>query len=185
MKLQSLLVGAAVLAPLAFTGVANASPIAYGTIRAGVAEGTVSFSGGSLDSQQGNDIGAAVGSHVGPFRVELGVDSMTADLFPGVEGNVISYSATAYLDSPIKIGPVTPFIGIGGDYRKAKANFGFGHVDSGYNTGWHWDAGASAPINDHWDIEVMRRESHGAIDIAGASPDVETTAWMLGLRRNF
>lgn len=175
----------AAIAPLFFAANAHANPIAYGTIRAGVAEGTVSFSGGSFDSQQGQDIGAAVGSHLGPFRVELGVDSATADLFPGVQGNVVSYSATAYLDSPVKIGPVTPFIGLGGDYRKAKANFGFGHVDSGYNTGWHWDAGAAAPINENWDIEVMRRESHGSIDIGGASPDVETTAWMLGLRRNF
>jgi hypothetical protein len=184
MKFNALFAAAA-LAPLAFAATAHASPIAYGTLRAGVATGSVSFGGGSLDTQQGNSFGAALGSHLGPFRIELGADNSTADLFPGVQGNLITYSATAFLDSPIKVGDLTPYVGLGADYSKAKVNVIFGHIESGYNSGYHWDVGASAPINDRWDIELNRREHHGSVNIAGASPDVETVAYTIGLRRAF
>ena len=172
------------LAPAILAATANASFIDSATLRFGAVEGTIDAFGASLDTDQGQTFGAAIGHDLGgPFSVELSVDNGTADLgaFLPIEANLLTYSASLQMEVN-QDGQLRPFVGVGYDYSQASGNADI----EGSGTGWHYDLGVRTPIAGGFSLEVMRRAHEGDVDLDFVGDvSVETVAWTLGLSKSF
>lgn len=172
--LQSVL-AAAVLGPCFITP-AHAGEW-YGKLSVGQAE--TEASGFSLD--EGLTYGAALGTSVGPFRVEAGVNKIQADFDAfSLDGDALNYAATAYLDLPVGE-RASVYAGAGLDYVDASANM-FGTEISGDGTGWHWTVGGAYRLSDNIIAEAQLRHVSADVDFGFGDVDLDSQAATLGLR---
>lgn len=98
--------------------------------------------------------GVAVGTAVGPVRVEVGADRINTGIM-GLEANVNDFSATAYLDLPITENTGV-FVGAGLDYLQAEASY-YGYEFDQDGQGWHATAGVATRLSDRVIGEVAIR----------------------------
>lgn len=166
---------AAVLGPVLIAPSANANEW-YGRVSVGQSEITGSSGGFSAELDEGLSYGAALGTSVGPFRVEAGVDQLSGDFAGIADVDALAYSATAYLD--LNVGEnASVFVGAGADYIDAELSVpGFSVSETG--DGWHYDLGAAYRLSDRFIGEVRVRQIQA--DIAGI--DVDTSQVTAGIR---
>ena len=128
-----------------------------------------------IELEDGSVYGGAVGTAIGPVRVEVGARSLNVDTF-GVNLSSIDYNATAYLD--LAVGESSSvFVGAGVDYVDAEASFGYGdYQTSAY--GWHASAGYARRITPGVIVEGQARYT----DIGFDGFDANTTDFTVGVR---
>lgn len=146
----------------------------YGKVEAGVSD---NITAESFDLQDGKTFGAAIGTTVGPFRVEAGASQIDAEAFGGiVSADATNYRATVYADL-FNNDTRAFFIGAGVNYVDADISLGYGSVsDSGQ--GWHYTAGYSRRIGSGLIGEVAYTNTQ--VELFGA--DVEASTFTVGLR---
>lgn len=109
----------------------------YGAIRAGVSEAEVS----GLAFNEGLTYGAAVGTSVGPVRVEAGVTRLSGDFANVVEADALNYSLSGFLDFPVGE-KASLFVGGGVDYVDGDASIYGSEIEASGN-GYHYGGGFS------------------------------------------
>lgn len=166
---------AALVAGNAWATTADASEW-YGRVSVGQSEITGSAGGFTAELEEGLSYGAGLGTSVGPFRVEVGVDQLSGNFANFADVDALAYSATAYLD--LNVGEnASVFVGAGADYIDAEMNVpGFSVSETG--EGWHYDVGAAYRLSDRFIGEVRVRQIQA--DIAGI--DVDTSQVTAGVR---
>lgn len=170
-------VATALLAPCAISEV-NAAPL-YGKVSVGTSEAEVS--GFALD--EGLSYGAALGSSIGPVRVEAGVDRLSGsfDLFgPSIDAGALDYRATAFLDLPVGE-HASVFAGAGVDYIDAEAS-AFGTDIDADGTGWHWAVGGAYRLSDNLIAEAQFRRVSADLETDFGDVDLEADQVTFGLR---
>lgn len=160
-------------AMLCFAGAANAAPF---YLKAEIGTADVAVEGINLDD--GQTYGAAVGTSVGPVRVEAGVRHVDTglDLF-GVSADGLDYAATAYFDFAITE-RTGVFVGAGVDYITAEASIGPWAAFDAEGTGYHYAAGVAHRVSDNAILEAQYR--HTEADLDGL--DLELDAVTIGAR---
>lgn len=133
---------ATIIVALSLSNPAFANPF-YGKVEAGFIVNT-EVEGFELDSN--SVYGAALGTTVGPVRVEAGANRLNFDVFPGVTADATNYSATAYADFQLTERSAV-YVGGGVDYIQAEVN-AFGTSIDTEGSGWHATAGYSRRIGN-------------------------------------
>lgn len=126
--------------------------------------------------------GGAVGTVVGPFRVEAGVDRLSANFAGVIQAHALDYNATAYLDLPLS-SATSVFAGGGVDYLNAEAQspYGSGMSASGY--GYHYALGVAHRLTDHVIGQVeWRRIKSSNLSISGSDVDLTADTVTAGVR---
>lgn len=170
-------VATALLAPCVISEV-SAAPL-YGKVSVGVSEAEVS--GFALD--EGMSYGAALGTSVGPVRVEAGVDRLSGsfDLFgPSINADALDWRATAFLDLPVGDN-ASVFAGAGVDYIDAEASV-FGTDIGADGTGWHWAVGGAYRLSGNIIAEAQYRKIAADLDSDFGDVDLDASQITLGLR---
>lgn len=155
-NVRNTILGAALLAPVLVVP-ANAAEGWYGKVSIGQNINT-EVSGIQLNDDM--TYGAAVGTAVGPVRVEAGVDRVAGDLnlgFASVQANALDWSVTGYLDLPVGDN-ASVFGGLGVGYIDAEAN-AFGTTIDGSGTEWHYAVGGAYRLNDRLIVEAQYRHT--------------------------
>lgn len=148
---------ASIAAIAAMTSVASAE--IYGTVRAGI---VMNAEAGPFDLADGDTYGAAIGTGIGPFRVEVAANHTNFDVFPGVTADFNSVSATANLDFQVTERS-TVYVGAGPAWGEAEINYGFGSAnDSGI--GYVIQAGYSRRLSDTMIGEIQVRHTDVDLD---------------------
>lgn len=129
---------------------------------------------GGIELNDGQVLGAYIGTAVGPVRVEAGAAHLSGDLDFGyftVDGSALDYNATAYLDTASGF-----YAGVGVDYIEAEASIGsYNLSQSGY--GWHVSGGyAFAAAGGIVELQATYR------DIALDDVDLSGTAMTVAYR---
>ncbi len=135
MKVLGLGAAALVLAPLAFVSSANAAPF---YVKASVGQ-TAGAAVSGVDLSDDMVYGGALGTSVGPFRIEAGADHIATKFASIVDASAWDYSATAYLDLPLG-DHASLFAGAGLDHINGSAKTPFGSFDASGN-GHHFSGG--------------------------------------------
>lgn len=165
-----------ILASLAITvallGAAEARPF-YGKLEVGVATDT-SVEGTELDS--GLVYGAALGSVIGPVRVEAGVSRLSAD-FAGLDVNATDIHATGYLDFAVTE-DTSVYGGAGVDWVIAEAPLAGFEADG---AGYHVVGGIARRVNSGLIVEAQARYVNADLD----GTNVSSTAFTVGTRFAF
>lgn len=170
---------AAFVVPFIAGQAAMAAPL-YGKVSVGVSDAEVS----GLQLDEGLSYGAAIGTAVGPFRVEAGVDRLSGsfDFFgPSINADATDFRASAFLDLPMG-DRASVFAGAGVDYIDAEAS-AFGTEIGADGTGWHWAVGGAYRLADGIVGEVQYR--HLAADLDAdfiGDVDLDATQVSVGLR---
>lgn len=152
----------------------------YGKVSVG--QGETEVSGLSF----GDDVtyGAALGTSLGPVRIEAGVDRISGGIDlggPSIEADALVYSTTAYLDLPIGAN-ASLYAGAGIDYVDGEASF-FGADIGASGDGYHWSVGGAYRFNDRIIGEAQFSQLTADLDVdylGGA--DLENNRFTLGLR---
>lgn len=168
--LAALTAGAAI-----FTCPANAGEW-YGTVKVGQTQSSVE----GIDLNDGLAYGAALGTSVGPVRVEVGADHLAGDFGNVIDASAWDYSATAYLD--LNVGANSSvFAGAGADYIDGSASFGYGSIDAS-GTGYHWALGAAHRFAAGVVGEVQYRQINADLDTGYGSVNLDAQEITAGLR---
>ncbi len=169
--IRSIIAAAAILACSAAP--AFAAPF---YLKAEIGTTDVAVEGINLDD--GQTYGAAVGTAIGPVRVEAGVRHVDTglDLF-GVSAEGLDYSATAYFDFAVTE-RTGVFVGAGVDYITAEASFGPFFSTDTEGTGYHYAAGVAHRVSENTILEAQYR--HTEADLDGL--DLELDAVTVGAR---
>ena len=175
--LKSLIAAAAALFAISLVpNIASAQDF-YGKVAVGQ---TLNTDVGGLSLSDNSTFGIAVGANVNMFRVEVGVDRLTADisLFQAAAND---YSGTVYFDYPVG-DRLKLYAGVGADYVQGRAELGFAHLD-GSGWGRHVTAGMSYPISNRITLEAQARvlDSDLEVDYIGSQDFTAGTA-TLGMR---
>lgn len=177
MKSGQVLLGASgVIMAFAMAQTASAAPF-YAKVSVGE---TSNAAVEGIDLNDGFAYGGAVGTSVGPVRVEAGVDHLSGDIGSFVDVDAWDYSVTGYLDLPITENTGV-FAGAGLDYIDASANLGFTSID-GEGNGWHWTVGAAHRFAPGLIGEVAYRSTSADLDTDFGSLEAEYSTVSLGLR---
>jgi len=123
--------------------------------------------------------GAAIGTTLGPFRLEAGAQRLNANAdlgFMAINADAVNYSGSIYLDLPVTEN-ASLFGGVGLDYMQAEAST-LGYSISEEGDGWHASIGASYDLSENlvFEGQVTR------LDVELDTFDVETWNAMAGLR---
>lgn len=178
MKSSQVLLGtSAVIAAFAFAQTASAESW-YGAVRVGQTT-EASVSGISFDDDL--TYSGAVGTNLGPLRVEAGVARLSGEYGGGaLQADALDWNATAYLDIPVGDNAKV-FAGAGVDYIVGSASiYGFG-VDAD-GQGYHYSAGASYRISERFVGELMWTHREADLDTDFGSVDLSTDEVTLGIR---
>jgi opacity protein-like surface antigen len=165
---------AAILAPCLISN-ANASDW-YGKVSVGQTEADIS--GVALD--EGLAYGGAVGTSIGPVRVEAGVTHLSGDFAGIVDADALTYSATGYLDLPVGA-HASVFAGAGIDYIDGEANV-FGSTLDASGEGYHWSVGGAYRLSERMIAEAMFTQTTADLDTDFGGVDLEANTVTLGLR---
>lgn len=169
---QLLLAVAAIGLGLASVASADAAPLYLKAEVGTTYNAGVDAPGLDVDLADGAVYGAAVGTAIGPFRVEAGVRNLNGEAFLGaVDVEALDINATAYLDFNIN-DRSSVFVGAGADYIDAEAellslvNF----REDGY--GWHVAAGYGRRVSEGVIVEAEARYLEAdlnTVDFTGAT----------------
>lgn len=178
-SLRIALFACAALAPMAIAAPASADW--YGKVSVGQSE--AELNGFGLDA--GLTYGAALGTAVGPLRVEAGVDRISGDIdlgFVSANADALDFRASAFLDLPIG-DSASIYAGGGVDYVDGEAG-AFGTSIDASGTGWHWAVGGAYRLTDRLIGEAQVRQLRVDDLDAGAfgSVDLDATLVTVGLR---
>lgn len=168
----------ALVAGSALSTTADARPF-YAKVSVGETTNT-DVSGFSLSD--GDAYGVAVGSTLGPLRVEAGVDRLEASVNLGqtITANALDYHATGYFDLPVG-DKASVFAGAGVDYVDAEANF-FGSSLNADGQGWHYALGGAYRLNDRMIGEVQFRHIEADMSSDYGDFDLAADEISVGLR---
>ena len=133
-----------------------------------------------INLNDGFAYGGALGTAVGPVRVEVGADHVSGDLGGFVDVDAWAYSATAYADFQVTENTGV-FVGAGLDYISASANLG-GFTIDGEGQGWHWTAGVAHRFSPGIIGEVSYRSVTADLDTDFGSLEAEYATVSAGLR---
>ncbi len=148
----------------------------YGKVSVGQSEADVS----GLTLDEGTSYGAALGTSVGPVRVEAGVARLSGDYAGIVSADALDYHATAYLDLPVGAN-ASLFAGAGVDYIDGEGSI-FGSSIDASGEGWHWAVGGAYRLNDRMIGEVQFRQIEADLDTDFGGVDLEAQEMSIGLR---
>lgn len=181
MKRIFLLAGLALPALAAFAPATASAQDWY--VKASVGQTVDALVGGSFDLSDGGAMGAHLGTRVGPFRVEGGIDRMTAEAdlgYASLDGSALSYNGSLFLDLPVGES-ASLFGGVGLDYVTAEAAYYGSSMDASGN-GWHASFGGAYIISDTLSFEVEATRLDADLDFGGN--DLNLKAWTItgGLR---
>lgn len=168
--MRILLGAAAALVAIALAPVASANDF-YGRLSVG----TTNVEAGPLELPEDTSYGAAIGTSIGPFRVEASANRFSGDL-GGLEISANDFAATAYLDLPLTANTGV-FVGGGADYVQAEANYIYGSAQ-GEEIGYHYTAGVAHRISERQILEVSYRHLEADFD----DFDVQADTFSAGLR---
>ena len=135
-----------------------------------------------INLSDGPAYGGAIGTAVGPVRVEAGVDRLSANFAGVLQAHALVYSASAFLDLPVGA-RASVFGGGGVDSISASADspYGSGLSASGY--GYHFGGGAAYRLNDSVIIEAQwRRLKSSNLSIYGSNVDLTADTVTVGAR---
>lgn len=173
---------AAFVVPFLAGQAAMAAPL-YGKVSVGQSEAEVS----GINLDEGLSYGAAVGTAVGPFRVEAGVDRLSGslDFFgPSINADATDFRASAFLDLPVG-DRASVFAGAGVDYIDAEAS-AFGTEIGAEGAGWHWAVGGAYRLSENIIGEVQYRQLSADLDADFIGDvDLDATQVSAGLRFAF
>ena len=158
---------------------ARADAATYAKVSVGQTDAEVS----GINLSDGDAYGAALGTNLGPVRVELGADHLAGaiNFGPTIEATAIDYSATAYLDLPIGDNAKF-FAGAGLDYIDGEASF-FGTDIDASGDGWHWAVGGSYRLSADLTAEAQFRQVSATLDADFlGNVDLDANVVSLGLR---
>lgn len=182
-SMKSIQIGAALAALVgvnALATAADASVVDYAAFRVGEATNT-EVSGVPFDGDM--TYGLAAGKAVGPFRVEVGVNRLQANLNlggPAIQGEALDYYAGAYLD--FNIGErASLFVGASADYVSAEANI-FGFAIEGEGTGHAYAAGGAYRLTDNIIGEVQYRHLESDLSTDFGDVDLASDQITVGFR---
>lgn len=149
----------------------------YAAVRAGEATNT---SVGSVDFSNGPAYGLAVGTKLGPVRVEVAADHAEGSLSSYIDGSMWDYNASGFLD--FKIGENSAIsVGGGAGYIQAKAT-AFGSSFDTEGTEYHGSITLSHRVASGMIAEVEFRHIEGDLDLPYGSGDLSTDVVRAGLR---
>lgn len=175
MKLSQMLLATAVLAPVMIAPSAHAEGW---YAKASVGQSSIDVSGLTLDDEMA--YGAAVGTGLGPLRIEGGVSRLSGDFAGVVQADALDYRATAYLD--LKVGDnASIFGGAGIDYIDGEANVGFGSVDVS-GEGYHWALGGAYRLSERMIGEVQFRRVEAEMGSSFGDFDASADEITMGVR---
>ena len=123
---------------------------------------------GGISFEDQNTFGGAIGTAVGPVRVEVGVDRHNGSAYGGiVQSRATVYNASAFLDTSSGF-----YAGGGVDWAQASESFyGCKENDSGF--GYHAAVGYAKRISDNIILDAQARYTH--LDVFEGSSDVTFT----------
>ena len=157
---------------------AHASPL-YLSAHAGQTT-NVAVSGINLNDDAA--YGGAIGSSVGPVRVEAGIDRLSANLDGVIQAHALDYSASAFFDLPLS-DATSVFAGGGVDYLQAEAKVIYGGSVSASGYGYHFGGGVSHRIAEHMIAQVeWRRVKASNLSINGSDVDLTADTVTAGVR---
>lgn len=155
---------------------ADAQPF-YAKFSAGMTEAEVE--GLALD--EGANFGAALGTALGPFRVEAGADRLSGEFGGGfAEIDAIDWRAGAYLDLPIGDN-ASVFVGAGLDYIDGEAT-AFGNTIDASGSGYSLAAGGAYRLNDRVIAEAQWRRIEADLESDFGDIDAQADVFSVGLR---
>jgi opacity protein-like surface antigen len=175
MKISQLLIASALLGPVFIAPNAHADEW-YGKLSIGQSSADV----GGLTLNDGLAYGAAIGTGVGPVRVEAGVARLSGDFAGAINADALDYHATAYLDLPVGDN-ASVFGGVGIDYVDGEASFGFGSVNAS-GEGYHWAVGGAYRLSERMIGEVQFRRIEADMDSDFGGFDVAADELTVGVR---
>lgn len=166
----------AITAAFALAQTASAAPI-YARVSVGETS-NVAVEGIDLNGDFAYE--GALGTSIGPVRVEVGAGHASANFAGAIEADALVYSATAYLDLPVteRFGV---FAGAGLDYLDASANFGYGSLDAD-GDGWHYTVGGAYRLSETMIGEVAFKHTEASLDSDAGSFDAEYDTIQAGVR---
>lgn len=168
------LAAAALLAPCLISNAA--ADEWYGKVSVGQSEADVS----GLTLDEGLAYGAALGTSVGPVRVEAGVSRLSGDFAGMFSADALDYRATAYLDLPVGAN-ASVFGGAGLDYIDGEGSIYGSSIDAS-GEGWHWAVGGAYRLNDRMIAEVQYRQIAADLDTDFGGVDLEANEMTVGFR---
>lgn len=134
-------------------------------VKASVGQSEAEVSG--IAFEPGLSYGAALGTSVGPVRVEAGVDRLSGELSlggPSVQADALVYSVTGYLDLPVGDN-ASIYAGAGLDYVDGDASL-FGSSIDANGDGWHWALGGAYRVSERIIGEVQYTSLSADLDAA-------------------
>lgn len=116
----------------------------------------------------GQTYGVAIGTAVGPLRVEAGVDRHNASGWGGsLNGRATVYNASAFLDTQSGF-----YAGGGVDWAQASVSF-YGCKENDQGFGYHAAVGFAHRVADNVIVDAQARYTH--LDVFGGASDVTYT----------
>lgn len=172
-------VATGLVALLAANAIASKADAAewYGAVKVGQTQSSVE----GIDLTDELAYGAAIGTSVGPVRVEAGVDHLAGSFANIVNADAFDYNATAYLDLPVGHNS-SVFVGGGVDYIDGSASIYGSSIDAS-GEGYHWAVGAAHRFAPGVIGEVQWRQTTANLNTDFADGvDLDATEITAGLR---
>lgn len=180
--MKSFQIGAAMVALVGMNALATEADARnwYAKASVGVSEADVSAFGGTVSFDEGLAYGGAMGTSVGPVRVEAGVSHLSGDFAGVINADALDYHLTGYLDLPVGDN-ASVFGGAGIDYIDGEASLGFGSIDAS-GEGYHYAAGFAYRFSDRIIGEFQWRHVTADLDTSFGSVDLEANEATVGIR---
>jgi opacity protein-like surface antigen len=176
--MNSLKIGAAMVALVGMNTIAATADAGewYGAVRVGQSQADVS----GISFEEGLSYGGAVGTSVGPVRVEAGVNRLSGDFAGVVNADALDWNATAYLDLPVGDN-ASVYAGAGLDYVDGSASI-YGYDIDASGDGYHWTIGAAYRLNANMIGEVQYTSTTADLDTDFGGVDLDASNISVGVR---
>lgn len=180
--MKSVQIGAALVALVGMNAIATSADAGewYGAVRVGQSQADVSASGSSVSFDEGLSYGGAIGTSVGPVRVEAGVNRLSGDFATVVDADALDWNATAYLDLPVGDN-ASVYAGAGLDYVDGSASI-YGYDIDASGDGYHWTVGAAYRLSERMIGEVQYTNITADLDTDFGGVDLDASNISIGVR---
>lgn len=152
----------------------------YGAVRLGQSQADVSAGGSTISFDEGLSYGAAVGTSVGPVRVEAGVNRLSGDFAGVVNADALDWNATAYLDLPVGDN-ASVYAGAGLDFIDGSASI-YGYDIDASGEGYHFSVGAAYRLSANMIGEVQYTQITADLDTDFGGVDLDASNISVGVR---
>ena len=179
---SSIQIGAALVALVGMNALATSADAGewYGALRVGQSQTDVGANGSSVSFDEGLSYGGAVGTSVGPVRVEAGVNRLSGDFATVVDADALDWNATAYLDLPIGDN-ASVYAGAGLDYVDGSASI-YGYDIDASGEGYHLSVGAAYRLNSNMIGEIQYTQINAELDTDFGGVDLDASNISIGVR---